>query len=232
MARIGRPARRVDCRSIIAVAFEPSLISVVAAFAERLQTTKSKGVPIAAMRNNVISDCCERCHATIFAKLTKRLLRKLQATLTTPNVELIPLAPRTLSRVWFHVKGQSEQMEPLYYLATPYSKYPKGIERAFIDAATLTGRLLKAGLKVYSPITHTHPIAIYAEIDPLDHDIWLPFDQAMMDKADALLVATMDGWEESKGIGHEIAWFNKHSKPIYALDPITLNMSLKDRATR
>lgn len=105
----------------------------------------------------------------------------------------------------------------LYYLATPYSKYPKGLEHAFRDAARLTARLLVEGLKVYSPIAHTHPIAIHGGLDPLAHDVWLPFDEAIMAKADALLVAHMEGWNDSFGIAHEIGVFKQADKPIYHL---------------
>jgi hypothetical protein len=106
----------------------------------------------------------------------------------------------------------------LVYLATPYSKYKKGVDEAFKDAARLTGRLLKMGVKVYSPICHTHPIAIYSLIDPLDHSIWLPFDEAIMAKADAMLVAKMEGWSMSRGIQHEMGFFGAAEKPIYYLD--------------
>lgn len=114
---------------------------------------------------------------------------------------------------------------PLIYLATPYSKYPLGIEQAFKDAAALTGKLLSSGLKVYSPIAHTHPVAIHGELDPYDHTIWLPFDSAIMDKADALLVAKMESWERSYGISHEIEVFKKAGKPIYYLNPSSLTVS-------
>lgn len=106
----------------------------------------------------------------------------------------------------------------LVYLATPYSKYPKGLDQAFKDAANLAGKLLKMGVKVYSPIAHTHPIAIHGNLDPYDHRIWLPFDEAIMAKADAMVVAKMDGWSESKGIAHEIGVFGQAEKPIYYLD--------------
>ncbi len=112
----------------------------------------------------------------------------------------------------------------LIYLATPYTKYPAGIEAAFEDAAALAGELLQYGLKVYSPITHTHPIAMHADIDPLDHTIWLPFDGAMMRKADAILVAKMLGWGGSLGIAHEIETFWNAGKPVYYLDPETLKV--------
>lgn len=116
------------------------------------------------------------------------------------------------------------QQYPLIYLATPYSKYPQGLEAAFRDTAALTARLLVRGLKVYSPIAHTHPIAIHGGADPLDHSIWLPFDRAIMDKADALLVAKMETWEQSKGIHYEIDVFKQAGKPIYYLDPAAMEV--------
>src|ERR1035437_2595568 len=98
------------------------------------------------------------------------------------------------------------------YLATPYSKYPGGVNDAFIAAAKLGARLLLIGVKVYSPIAHTHPIAMHGNINPLDHSIWLPFDEAMMALASSLIVAHMHGWQESRGITHEIAFFENAKK--------------------
>lgn len=116
----------------------------------------------------------------------------------------------------------------LCYLATPYTKYPAGIEQAFVDASACAARLLKAGVKVYSPIAHTHPLAIHGGLDPLDHAIWLPFDQAMMEAADALIVAHMDGWHDSYGVNHEIDFFAKAGKPIVHIDPVTLARVYRD----
>lgn len=111
---------------------------------------------------------------------------------------------------------------PLVYLATPYSKYEPGIEQAFVDASALSARMMSAGVKVYSPIAHTHPLAIHGNLDPYDHTIWLPFDQAMMDASAACVVATMPGWQESFGIQHEIKWFGDAGRPIFYVDPETL----------
>jgi hypothetical protein len=105
-------------------------------------------------------------------------------------------------------------MNNLWYLATPYSKYPDGIEAAFIDACKAAGALIKLGWNVYSPIAHTHPIAIHAGIDPLDHAIWLPFDDAMMQAAYGILVVRMPGYDKSFGIAHEIKTFRDAGKPI------------------
>ncbi len=113
----------------------------------------------------------------------------------------------------------------LAYLATPYSKYHLGISQAFIDAAKLAARLMLSGIKVYSPIAHTHPIATYGRIDPHDHAIWLPFDEAMMTVCNTLIVAHMEGWDQSFGISCEIEFFEKARKPIFDLDPDTMMMT-------
>ena len=115
--------------------------------------------------------------------------------------------------------------DKLIYLATPYSKYDAGLSMAFVDASRLTARLLKEGYRVYCPIAHTHPIAMYGNVDPYDHDIWMTFDQAMMDKADILLIAKMQGWEQSKGIAIEMDVFCRVGKPILYLGPETLTIS-------
>lgn len=111
---------------------------------------------------------------------------------------------------------------PLVYLATPYTKYRAGIQCAFQDAAALAARLLKLGIKVYSPIAHCHPMSQYGGIDPKDHSIWLPYQEALMAKADALLVAQLQGWRESYGVSEEIKFFTKAEKPIFYLDTVLL----------
>lgn len=113
----------------------------------------------------------------------------------------------------------------LCYLATPYSRYPGGIEAAHVAACEVAAKLIQRGYKVYSPIAHTHPIAMHGGIDPLDHNIWLPFDAAMMDAADCCIVAMLQTWEQSYGIGEEIKAFRKAGKPVVYLDTETMQFS-------
>lgn len=113
----------------------------------------------------------------------------------------------------------------LYYLATPYSKYKDGIEAAFAAAAELAARLLRNGVCVYSPIAHTHPIAVHGKLDPFDHSIWMPFDEHLMRVCDGLLVAKMAGWDQSYGVDFEIKWFMAAAKPVLYLHPGSLVLS-------
>ena len=106
-----------------------------------------------------------------------------------------------------------------YYLATPYSKYPGGIERAFVDACRNAAVLVRAGVPVFSPIAHTHPVAMHGEIDPMDLSVWLEADRTFMDASKGIIVCMMKGWEVSEGIKHEIEYFRKSGKPIINMWP-------------
>jgi hypothetical protein len=114
--------------------------------------------------------------------------------------------------------------ETLSYLSSPYTLYAKGLDAAFQEIAAITGRLRKAGLFVFSPIVHSHSEAVYAELDPLDLTLWYPYNKIMMQRCDNLIVAHMDGWNESAGVKGEIEFFEKAARPIFDLDPLTLSM--------
>ncbi|MGA9855097.1 MAG: DUF1937 family protein [Gammaproteobacteria bacterium] len=112
----------------------------------------------------------------------------------------------------------------LAYLASPYTKYPRGIDAAFGDVCALAAPLIRTGVNVFSPIAHSHPIAVNGGHDPLDQDFWKEIDAIFLDKCDVLIVAHMDGWKESRGIAHEIEVFERAGKPIFDLDPMSLSM--------
>lgn len=106
-----------------------------------------------------------------------------------------------------------------WYLATPYSKFPGGLDEAFKVACKAAADLIRAGVRVYSPIAHTHPVAIHGGIDPYDHGIWLPADKPFMDLARGLVVLKAESWEKSYGISVEIEEFKKAGKPIVYMYP-------------
>ena len=106
-----------------------------------------------------------------------------------------------------------------WYLATPYSKYHAGIEAAFNVACWQTGLLMRAGVPVFSPIAHTHPIAKRCHMNPLDHGIWIPADRPMMDAARGLIVCMIPGWDRSYGVDLEIATFRAAGKPVVYMTP-------------
>jgi hypothetical protein len=114
-----------------------------------------------------------------------------------------------------------------WYLATPYSKYPDGIEEAFMLACRAAADLIRAGVRVYSPIAHTHPVALHGVLDPYDHKIWLPADAPFMHNACGLIVLRAESWDASYGIAEEIKEFRRAGKPIIYMDVGVLPMEFR-----
>ena len=106
-----------------------------------------------------------------------------------------------------------------YYLASPYSKYPLGITTAHYHVCQQAALLIRSGVPVYSPIAHMHPIAQFGDIDPFDHDIWLPVDRHMMDAAGGLIVLKMLSWTTSYGVAEEVRHFTAADKPVVFMKP-------------
>ncbi len=93
------------------------------------------------------------------------------------------------------------------YLATPYSHKDPAVRQARFEAVTkAAGELIAQGHHVFSPITHSHPIALAHPDMPTHHEYWRKFNESMIDWCDEVRV--MPGWEESIGVTAEIlyAW--------------------------
>lgn len=102
-----------------------------------------------------------------------------------------------------------------WYLGSPYSKYPGGLDAAHKAVCENAALLIRAGIPVFSPIAHSHSIARAGGMDPLDHSIWLPADKPMMDAAEGLIVLKLSGWSRSFGLAHEITVFADARKPVF-----------------
>jgi hypothetical protein len=113
-----------------------------------------------------------------------------------------------------------------YYLASPYSKWPGGLDDACEQISRIAGRLIERGLSIYAPIPHSHTIAKAAGIDPFSHKIWLAADKPVAHGAYGIIVAGMFGWRDSFGIGEELKWFKAAKKPAYLLDPTSFTLQV------
>jgi len=97
--------------------------------------------------------------------------------------------------------------EWLYYFAHPYTGNEKN---NYVLANHRMAKLIELGLKVYSPITMTHPLD---EIVDKPHDFWMEFNQPFLEHADALIVAP--DFQYSNGCIREYAYFTRAQKPIF-----------------
>lgn len=105
------------------------------------------------------------------------------------------------------------------YLACPYSHPDRSVRVARFEAANRTAAVLMAeGHYVYSPISHTHPIAEAGDL-PLDWDYWEQYDRLFLNTSKLVKVLMLDGWKESKGVAGEVAIAAELGIPVEYLVP-------------
>jgi nucleoside 2-deoxyribosyltransferase len=106
----------------------------------------------------------------------------------------------------------------LWYFATPYSKYPKGMYAAYVEACVQGSICLAAGIPVFVPISHGHGIQNIGRKTAHTYEVWLNLDNLYLDACEGIIVCKMPGWEESSGIKHEIEYMKAVGKPVVYMD--------------
>lgn len=108
-------------------------------------------------------------------------------------------------------------MNEIVYLACPYSHSSMEVRLARFEAsAHAAAHLIHQGMFVYSPITMTHPIDLVMaeEGDTMGSEYWCDFDEAFMRVCSEMIVLTIQGWQDSRGISREMEFFRAAGKPI------------------
>lgn len=120
----------------------------------------------------------------------------------------------------------------IIYLACPYSHSSMEVRvDRFEKSAEAAAFLIHQGMFVYSPITMTHPIDLVmaAEDETMGSDYWVDFDEAFMEVCSEMIILTLPGWRESRGIARECEFFRKCKKPIRYLELVNGRYTLSDQ---
>jgi len=113
----------------------------------------------------------------------------------------------------------------MIYLASPYTHTdPKVRESRFHDACKVAGRLMQKGHRIFSPIAHSHPIALSCGL-PTEWGFWKKYDMEFLKLCSQLWIIQLKGWNESLGISKEIKISRRLEKPIYYVEPVFLKIS-------
>jgi hypothetical protein len=120
----------------------------------------------------------------------------------------------------------------LVYLASPYSHPDTSVrEVRFQEVCRAAAHLMKAGLHVFSPIAHTHPISLAGKL-PGDWEYWKAYDETVLASCFALAVLKLDGWDQSKGIQGEVDIARRLRLTTYYTGPATDNLDLLARVIK
>jgi len=108
----------------------------------------------------------------------------------------------------------------LVYVACPYS-HPQWRVRheRFLLVSQFCGKLHKTERMVFSPISHSHPMTVEIPDMPINFEYYREFNEFMLSLSKKLIVLTLPGWKESKGVKSEIAYAQKEGIQIEYASP-------------
>jgi len=106
------------------------------------------------------------------------------------------------------------------YLAVPYTAHHHGLACAAYDADRHAAHLIRMGFVVFSPISHSHPIARVGGIDPRSHEIWMEQNTSFMQAASSMIAVHLPGWEDSIGMKMEREAFARMGKPVVEMEAL------------
>lgn len=105
------------------------------------------------------------------------------------------------------------------YLAVPYSHPDRAVrEERFRSANRQAAKMMAGGQHVFSPISHTHPIAEAGDL-PLGWEYWETYDRAILQMCSELVVLMVPGWDQSKGVRGEVAIAESMGIPVRFIQP-------------
>ena len=109
----------------------------------------------------------------------------------------------------------------MIYLASPYTHSDHRVrQRRFDEACRAAAALLRAGVAVFSPVAHSHPIAHFGL--PTTWEFWAAADREFLARCDVLAVLTLPGWRESVGVQAEMQCARELRMPIVFIAPTEL----------
>lgn len=107
----------------------------------------------------------------------------------------------------------------MIYLASPYSHENKRVEeQRFHNVLAKLSEFAQEGLHAYSPIAHWHPVAMRHQL-PTDFEYFRSINESMIKRCDYVVVLTLDGWEISRGVTHEMSFAQANNIPLLTVHP-------------
>lgn len=122
----------------------------------------------------------------------------------------------------------------MIYLAAPYTYEHEDSERValiqrlrFETINDFAAQLMLDGVRLFSPISHCHPIALAGDL-PTSWAFWEKYDREMLSACNRLVVLRLPGWDKSTGVQNEIKISREMGLPIEHIDPFIFGLRLPD----
>ena len=208
-----------------------------------MTTTKAKKVvkhTPGVKSTTVTAACCKKCRVWVYSRARHDfnscpcggvsvdggrdyLKLSFDAGTVQPQVKqfVIQATNKELFDDWTHgaykfglIHDNIAGRSTLVYLAVPYTHKSRAVQEARFHAVNrAAAKLMLAGFHIFSPISHTHSIALDSKL-PTGYEFWMEYDTAILSMCGKLIVLMLDGWKVSVGVKDEIKQATKLGIPV------------------
>lgn len=112
-------------------------------------------------------------------------------------------------------------MKNLYYLAVPYHGTEAEMQHRKQLSLQTTVALLQDGAHAFAPNIYVNQIAAAMDFESIEQrrSTIMPYLLDFLAVSKAMIIVTAEGWQQSYGVGQEIAYCRQHKIPMYTLSP-------------
>ncbi len=113
-----------------------------------------------------------------------------------------------------------EEKEPkVLYLACPFTHFlPEVMEHHYRTSCIAAAKLMKSGIVVFNPLSHSVPINEYLHGIEDQHSFWMGIDLPLLRRCDELLIIGLENWTESRGVKAEMFEAMAYALPITLIE--------------
>lgn len=112
-----------------------------------------------------------------------------------------------------------------YYLASPYTHPNSKICAMRVEEAlAIYARLVNFGVIVYHATHSTHHAALMYNL-PTDYMSWSALNSSFIRASAGIIVAGIEGWQDSEGVAYEIAEARSLGKPVFLVNKRTFRIT-------
>jgi len=124
-----------------------------------------------------------------------------------------------IEEIWITPLKQVVTNSAIEYLGIPYTDDDPAVEDWRAEVSNVVAaELTRQGRVIFAPISAWHHIAKKYTL-PGTFEYWLKLDEEFIKASKKLLIVTLPGYKESKGVNEEIRLAKKYLIPVEYIDP-------------
>lgn len=123
------------------------------------------------------------------------------------------------------MRNLDENEPKVLYLACPFTHSDPAVqEYRYRMSCIAAAKLMRRGIVVFNPLSHSVPINEYLHGIEDQHTFWMGIDLPVLHRCDEVLILGLEKWTESRGVKAEMFEAMAYAKPITLIEEADIDL--------